>query len=464
MTWNKQSPARLIILSLRMLSAGIAAAGGALPFLMLSQSGRTAAAVAYPLLLVCLLLASAAVWKNDLWAVGGGLARRNGVLKKEEHILCRGALTAVEVARNPFTALFGAVRLSGCVSGDNAKSVKRTSLLIKREDCADISARLLPLECGCKRTYRAAAANIIAYSLTRSDFFSGLLLAVPLIMWLARNIDNTLPNRIYTALQGAGSELLPEVSPALSSAAAIPILGWGLHFIYNFLSYSRFRMTRSGGTVLVGRGAVGRRSLCFRLSEVSAVEERQTVMSLLLGIYSIDALIPGYGRCVMIPAEREREARIETASLFPHGEQGMRVSSVGGVRWWQWWLTASALTAVITVRLSADAGAWQGAVLLIGLPAAGVLLWRTFIGRLAGKRAEVCLYSDCVEIVGVKGLSVRKMRVLRGNAALARIVQNPMQQASGLCSMYICPKGERHGLWCRHLPLARCLALAARLG
>lgn len=463
MIWNKQSPARLIILSARLLSAGLVTAGG-LPLLMLSQSGRMTAAVVYPLLLVGLLLASAAVWKNDLWAVGGGLVRRNGVLKREERILRRGALTAVEVVRNPFTAVFGAVRLSGCAAGDNEKSVKKASLLIRQEDCADISAGLMPLERGYKRKYKASASNIIALALTQSDFFSGLLLTVPLISWLAKNIDNTLPSRIYTALQGAGRELLPDTSPVLTAAAIIPVIGWGLHFIYNFLSYSRFRMTRSGGTVLVGRGAVSRRSLCFKLSEVSAVEERQTVMSRLLGMHSVSALIPGYGSCVLIPAEREREARIETASLFPHGERGMSISSAGGARWWQLWLSAAALSAVITVRLSADAGAWRGAVLLLGLPAAGVLLWRAFVGRLAGKQAGVRLYSDCVEIVGVKGLSVRKMRVLRGNVAVAKIVQNPMQRASGLCSMYICPKGAQRGLWCRHLAIARCLAMAARLG
>lgn len=463
MMWNKQSPARLIILSARLLSAGFVTVGG-LPWLMLSVNGRMTAAVVYPMLLVGLLLASAAIWRNDLWAVGGGLVRRSGVVRREERVLHRGALTAVEVLRTPFTAIFGAVRLSGCAAGDNEKSVKKASLLIKREDCADISAGLMPLERGYKRTYKAQASGIIAMALTQSDFFSGLLLVVPLISWLAKNIDNTMPNRIYTALQGAGRELLPDTSPVLSAVAIIPFVGWGLHFIYNFLSYSRFRMTRSGDTVLMGRGAVSRRSLCFRLSEVSAVKERQTVMSLMLGMYSVSVLIPGYGRCVIIPAERGREARIETAALFPHGERGMNIPSAGDARWWQWWLTTAALSVVITVRLSADAGVWRGAVLLLGLPAAGLLLWRAFIGLLAGKQAGVRLYSDSVEIVGVKGLSVLKMRVLRGNVAVAKVMQNPMQRANGLCSMYICPKGTRHGLWCRHLPLSRCLALAARLG
>lgn len=461
--WNKQSPARLIVCTGRLLSAGLFTVGG-LPLLMLTEGGRMAAAVVYPLLLVGLLCASAAVWKNDLWAVGGGLVRRSGVVKREERILRRGALTAVEVVRTPFTAIFGAVRLSGCAAGDNEKSVKKASLLIKQEDCANIAAKLMPLERGYKRTYKAAASRIAALAFTQSDFFSGLLLGVPLISWLAKNIDSTLPDRIYTALQGAGRELLPDISPVLSAAALVPIVGWVLHFIYNFISYSRFRMTRSGDTVLMGRGAVSRRSLCFRLSEVSAVEDRQTVASVLLGVRGVSVLLPGHGRCVIIPAEKEREARIETAVLFPHGERGMNIPSAGDARWWQWWLTAAALSAVITVRLSSDAGAWRNAVLLLGLPLAGVLLWRAFVGLLAGKQAGVRLYSDCVEIVGVKGLSVRKMRVLRGNVAVARIVQNPIQRASGLCSMYICPKGVRRGLWCRHLPIARCLALAARLG
>lgn len=437
--------------------------------LLLSEKGRITAAVVYPMLLVGLLCAAAAVWKNDLWAVGGGLARRNGVVKTEERIMRRGALTAVEVARTPFTALFGAVRMSGCAAGDNEKSVKKASLLISRSDCADISAGLMPLDNGYRRTYRAAASRIMVLALTQSNFFSGLLLIVPLISWLAKNIDSTLPNRIYDALRITGKSLLPDISPVFSAIAVIPIAGWGLHFVHNMLSYSRFRMTRSGDTVLVGRGAVSRKSLCFRLSAVSAVEERQTVMSMLLGMYSVSALVPGYGMCLLIPAEKERETRIETAALFPHGERGMSVPTANITRWWQWWLTAAAALAVITVRLSADAGELRGAVLLLGLPAAGVMLWRACIGLLAGKHAGVRLYSDSVEIVGVKGLSVRKMRVLRGNVAVAKIVQNPMQRASGLCSMYICPKGggvngARHGLWCRHLPIARCLALAARLG
>lgn len=461
MTWRRQSAARLLEYAFRLLSSGAVVLGGAAAFLLNGSIGAPAA-VGYSGVGVCIIVVAVMLWKRDLWAERGGLLRRKGLLTLEERAVSREAITAVEITRRPLAALLGSAAVS--VYSSELTAEKQDVLSVDKREAQRLAGRLLPNERGSTRRYKASAGSIVIMALSSANFFSGLLLTVPLVSWLAKHVDSALPARLYSALEETGGAVLPELSPVLSAAAVIPLVGWTLHFIITALDYGTFNMVRCGGVFTVRRGVIIRRSLRFPANAVSALETRRTLFTSLLKTSRTDAVIAGFGRCVLLPAERRRETGVETASAFPHGAPGVCIRSAGARYWCRWWLFSALGVLLLMMRFVLSAGEWRGAVLLIGLPAAGALLWRGLVGALAGKNAAVRAYGDCVELTGVRGMTAVTLRVFRGSIAAARVVQSPFQRAAGLCSLYILPRGTRRGLRCSYLPYRKCLALLGRLG
>ena len=441
MTWHRQSPVRLAEYAFRLLPAYLLIPGGAAAAIQLTTGSSGAPAAVVSAASAALLLTSAALWRRDLWTESGRLARRRGLLRSEEHELRRELLTAVELKQTPLGTMLGAVTVSAYSSGD-LLTRERCRLVLGREDGLRLIRRLLPQEKERVRRFSTSMRRAAIMALTSGGLFSDLLLTVPIVSWFAKHAVPSLP----------------------AAVALFPVTGWLLHFVSALLSCGGFRTVRTGGMMTAVRGIVVRRTLRFPLSAVSAVETRRTPLSLLLGVSRTDALIAGYGRCVLLPASDRRETRVELASLFPHGEPGVCVRSDGSIYWCRQQLALAAAAALFTLRLAVHAGGMCGAVLCIGLPAAAVILRQALVYALAGRKASVRTFGDCVEICGVRGAGAVKLRVMRGCIAQVKLVQHPFQRACGRCSLYILPRGMRRGIWCRHLPYRRCLSLIGRLG
>jgi len=466
MMWNRQSPAWVMLRLVKLLSAGTAAAGVVLGILLLvsGENGAVTAAVSYTITAIGLTAAVFVLWRRNIWRTGENLYRRSGLIARTEYSLPAERLTAMVVERSLFLSIFRAVRIVSFSSADSARNARRSALFVNRETGRKLVQRLMPMDKGYVRRYSANHREVFLMAVSGADFFSGLLLTVPLIAWPVKNIDRRLSERLYSALEQTGRLILPETSPWVSALAVIPAAGWLLHVLYIIFAYGKFRYVRSGGSVMIGRGVIGRRSICFPISSVTALERRRTLLSGMSRMEECRAVIPGYGRCILIPAAQKREMMIETAAIFPHGEVSMSVVTGNVFLWWRWWAISGMAVLAAALKLAADAGAMHDVVLLIAVPSAIMLFWRAWMGAAAGKAAGVKFFSDSVEITGIRGLSVCCLRVLRGNIAEARITQNFFQQSNGLCSLYIRPKGAQRGLWCRHLPFDRCISLIGRLG
>ncbi len=465
MMWKRQNPAYLIAHTIKLLSAWAALSGPVIGLYLLYTADRSLSAVVVIAAAAALIIIAAiTAWSRNRWRLGRSLALRRGVLTTITCILRRHSFTAAEIKRSPFLSLFGSVRISLYTHADSRKNASCSALTVKRDTARQLAGRLMPIDKGYTREYRARRGELFLLALSQSDFLSGLLLSIPLLSWATRHIDRNLSARIYTAFESAGQLILPDVSPLYSAFALIPAAGWLTHTVYSLFAFGRFRYVRSGGSIMTGRGIIVRKTLTFPVDAVTAIESRRTLLTGMLHRESCRAIIPGAGSCLLLPPTDRRSSVIETAAIFPHGEASMRIDTADCTRWWRWWGTAGAALLIISVRIALTAGRWRELLLLLLIPAVSVLFWRTLVGADAGKKAGIRLFSDSVEITGVRGLSTYRLRVLRGCIAEIKLTQNIFQQSAGLCSVYIRPHGALHGLRCCHMPMSRCMSLIGRLG
>lgn len=459
--WNRQSPAFITLRLMKIAAVGAASASAAVAIMTAAAGGEkmVSAAVGYGALLAIVTAVVLLAWSRDTWQIGSCFGRRSGVISLREYTLRRECVTALEVRRSPLFALFGAVRLTVHTAADDKTNGRE--LIVNRQDGHRLAARLMPTGKGYVRRYSATVREIMLMSLSQANFFSGLLLVVPLISWTAKTIDSQISERLYSILEETGQLFLPEVSPLLRVLALLPVIGWLLHVAYNLITFSRFKYARSGGSVIIGRGMLIRKTVSFPLSAVTALEQRQTLLTGFFHREQCSVIVSGCGKCVLLPAVKKREMMIETAALFPHGEGGAVIKTVKSAYWWRWWAVGDLAVLLSTVMLGKNLGTLAFAC---GVPVSLLLLWRAAVGAAAGKKAEVRAFADSVELTGIRGLSIVRLRVMRGEISEVRLRQNPLQRMNGICDMCIRPQGAKRGIWCRHLPLERCRPLLGRLG
>ncbi len=463
MIWHRQSPAKLLVYSFRLLSAGVLSIGGAFIAVYALNGSIAVASAVYSTTSLLLIFLATVLWKRSLWAENCGFLQKKGLLLTESHRIDYEAVSAVEVKRNPIIAVFGASSIGIFSAGDIRKGGKN-HLLVSKEDGKFLAQRLIASGRNHLHRYECSTSKIVLMALTSASFSNGLLLTVPLVSWVAKHIDSAIPYRLFSAFEAAGSAVLPNISPLLSALALIPVVSWLLHFVITLLNNAHFKLTLSDQAITVRRGIIVHRWVRFPLTAVSALETRRTLTNILSGTARTDALAAGFGRCMLLPASDRREASVELSSAFPHGGVCVTIPSEGAFLWCRWWFLFAFLSALLTLRCVLAAEEWRSVILLLGLPITGLLLWRATVGYFAGRNSAVRAFGDCVEISGVRGLSCVTLRVFRGSIAIARVTQSPFQRACGRCSLYVLPRGLKQGVRCRHLPYKKCLSLLRRLG
>lgn len=468
MSWRRQHASALLQYGSGMLFAFISPLIPLLPVIL----SRPRDIILDGALAVQLMLAAGAAlwavlcWRKSVWAAGfERLYKKSGVLTAHELSFDTHMITSLELERGPVGAMLGSVRLN-----IRTRAVCRRadiSLTLPRDRAARMAGGLIPLKGGGKK-YRAGMRSVAIMAASGSNAASGILLIIPVILKLRRIIDSALPSRLLGELGDAALAVLPGLPPALAAISAVIAAGWLINFIRVCLSYAGHTAARFDSALLIDRGAVVRRSLCVPLRAVSAVTTRQTLLMRLLGRSSCWMVVQGMGseECCLVPSAPGRKMRLELASVFPRQSQSpiiVKPDSAGRRKYYTAWAVTCAAGIILWARLSLEKGGVPPAVGTLAAAAAALMLWRILAGALASRRAAVKLYGDCVEITGLRGLTVCTSRMFRGKIAQAGIVQSPISRAQGLCTVYIRARGSKKTLSCKGLPIDRAKNIIERL-
>lgn len=405
--------------------------------------------------LAALLLAifwGLAVWMRDDWELTADRIRvSKGIFLRRESLISKKAILSVESER---TLLFG---IMGCRRVTIRTAGRQPDQLLLTEPAASmLAARLVPSHPGSCRSYRAPAAALWLAALGGEGFAAFCSAVAPL--------SSLLWDIVITPLQAQFALITDGSYLALAAAGAWSVL-WIFKVIHSRISAAKTSFSLSDGRLMLCRGIVTLRTDTVSAFRICAVEARSSVLGFLLKRQSCSVLTPGERRYPLLPPESSRRLRVETATLFPHGN---RICSVRPLSLGMSYASGRWLVCVLTLpALSIFRGLFPAlsvTVPVVGLTAALLLAWRALASTISSGRAGLTQFTDSIELTGIKGLSIRTLRVFRPSVGVIKITQSPLSRQLSRCSLRIVPHGSRRAaLKCVKLPFERTVSVCERM-
>jgi len=432
-------------------SAAVWVAGRFLPFPLRWTVGAWSAG----LLAAAMAVSSAVIsWTLFRWdTTDDRLIVRYGFLFRRDISLRRSSILSSEVRRTPLSAIFDAVYLTIHTSDRTDRRPLR--LILNRQQAAMLSARLIPSGKGRSHGYRAGASALWLAALS-GEGLAAFFSAASALLSILRDVAGIYPKEQLERLihfQG----LIPALAGTIAGV-------WLLKVIHTRLSLAGMTFIRTGRLLTLERGKGTSRSERVKIRDVSGFDLRLSLPGSLTGRWSGSLLLRGGQRYPLLPPVDARRLRIETAAISPHGTAACAVLPLcspivyAGGRW-------AACLAVLPLasilrRISPFSST---AIHTLCVTAAGLLLWRALATTFCAPKAGLRIFSDCMEITGVRRLTIHTLRVLRPSVGMIRITQWPLSRTAGVCTVKVIPRGKGMSLRCIKLPFERAKAACEKM-
>lgn len=405
--------------------------------------------------LLTMLLAvgwAVAAWLCCSWQVSDGrLLIRCGIFVRRESSIRLSAIQSVETERTVFTAMVGCVRLR--ISTADRQS---DELLLRESGALLLAAQLTPSGHGRTHCFRSDRLSLWLAALGGEGLAAFCSAMVPILSAVSDAAGHLLESELAALVRQRG---------LLIAGVILFSLVWLLKITHTLATRSKMSFRIVGNTLILHRGVISRRTVRTSVDRICALDMRVSLSGLLLGRQSCSVLLAGNHSYPMLLPVDSRRLRIETAFLSPHGERVCCVYPVSsGVVYaaGRWLACLSMLPAVSLLRRLLPA--MSATVPVVGAAAAVLLLWRALITTVSASRAKLELFTDCMELTGVRSLSMHTLRVFRRSVGIVRITQSPLSRILGRCTVRVTPRGNRRAkLSCIKLPPDRVLAVCERM-
>lgn len=429
------------------------------------------------LLALALALGSAAMsWSVSRWKLTDRrLVLTFGLLSRTEVTIHRSAILSAELETTPFTAIFRCSRLYIRTAQRGERRPDR--LLMSTRDGIILSGQLMPSggtqvadnlhaaedipdECSLSahhHTFRADRRSLLLAAVGGEGLAAFCSAAASVLSLVRDSVGTELGEQVSRLIYTRGITIA-----AISTLAA----AWLLKVGHTLLTHANMSFTISGRLLMLSRGVISRRSFRLRTEGICALDRRLSLPSAFFGRESSSLLTAGGRRYDLLPPVSRRRSRIESAVIMPRGERVCVVSPTLSPLVYAWGRWAACLAVFpLTSILRRLVPSWTSTILAVGVTVGILLLWRALTTTVCARRAGIALYTDCVELTGVRLLTVHTLRVFRPSAGMIRITQSPFGRAFGRCTVRMIPRGGSAGtsLSCIKLPFERAMAVCERV-
>ena len=417
------------------------------------------------LLALALAFGTATVsWSQNRWKLTDRqLMLTSGVLTRTEVVIHRTAILSAELETTPFTAIFRCSRLYIRTAQRGERRPDR--LLMSTRDGIMLSGQLMPT--GGTRGNSQMPEKPHGF---RADRKALLLAAaggegVAAFCSAAASALSLVRDSVGTALGEQVSRLIHTRGLSITALSALAA-AWLLKALHTLLTHANMSFTIGGQLLVIGRGVISRRSFRIRRDGICALDRRLSLPAALFGRESTSLLTVGGVRYDLLPPVIRRRSRIESAVLMPRGGLVCVVSSPLSPLMYAWGRWAACLAVFpLTSILRRLIPSWTATILAAGITVGVLLLWRALTTTICARRAGLSLYTDCVELTGVRLLTMHSLRVFRPSVGMIRITQSPFGRLFGRCTVRLIPRGGKTGssLSCIKLPFERAVAACERV-
>ncbi len=280
----------------------------------------------FDLLIVALIFAMAVVkWYCIRYNYDEtGIYINSGLLITQRCYLPYRKLTMVYTEYPFYFMPIGVMRIRADTDGGFMRSTD-FSITISKKNAAEIfllSQSEFRIEENMKKVYHPQWFYVAILSLITSNTLTGVLFASTFISQCGNLLGKEFEDLLVTKLTDLVRMLAFGLPPAAAVVGYVLLFGWLISFLMTIVRHIKFNVVRQGNNLEIKTGIVTPRSYSIQAGRVNLTEIRQSLLTKLLGFFTVFIHCAGYGKqknelSVLIPAADKHEARGNLNILLP---------------------------------------------------------------------------------------------------------------------------------------------------
>lgn len=253
-----------------------------------------------------------------------GIFIKKGLLLKIDKFVAFKDISSLTLEKPFYYKPIDAVRLDADTDC-GSKRVSDVYLILKEQDCMEIASNIsknLVKNNNIKRSYSPSILHITLLSIITSNSLSGVIFISTLTLHLGNLIGLEFQDQIVNQITSMAQAFAVGISPTTALIAYLIILGWVISFISNILRHKGFTVSRCNENINIKSGVFTKRSYFFATKKINLVEIKQSLITKLLGFFSIFIHISGYGKkkdelSILIPCTSKKNISTNISMLLP---------------------------------------------------------------------------------------------------------------------------------------------------
>ncbi|MFA9380179.1 MAG: PH domain-containing protein, partial [Acetanaerobacterium sp.] len=265
----------------------------------------------FDILVLLLIVGIAAIrWRLVLYRFDQtGLQLKKGLFYRREIFIPMCNIATMSVEYRMLLRPLRAVVLRADTAGGSTRQYDFELTVRRAEAEAALGARAQQAarSRGTKKVFFPHSLHIAALAAFLSNSFAGVLFAVTFVSRAGDVLGEKLQGRALSLLAEFSAAVSLGMPPLAAMLALVVLVGWFIGFVRNLLRLIRFRISRTGGLLVIDVGLLTRRRYSVAADKVFYLDIRQSLMTRLLRIYLVFIRCTGYGKgkneaAVLIPS------------------------------------------------------------------------------------------------------------------------------------------------------------------
>lgn len=170
--------------------------------------------------------------------------------------------------------------------------------------------------------YRPSIMGVVFLSLFTSNSFIGIVLMATFISQMGQILGRQFNDFVFYTFEELSRLLAIGIPPIAAGAALILVAGWLIAFCFNLLQTKNLCTRRTQHGLQIGGGVITQKHYELRISDISFVDIRQSLLTKLFRLYSVYLNAIGFGKekddiSAIIPFSTQKRTLNRLSLLLP---------------------------------------------------------------------------------------------------------------------------------------------------
>lgn len=253
----------------------------------------------------------------------------SGIAMRTINEIPYASITSFTVENRFFMRIFKAADVY-IDTGSGKFSDNDMKITVYNSDAAEIRKKIesylrkKPQECHYR--YKPRLLSTIFFSFVFSSTITGVIYIAVFFIKSGKIVEEIIQEKMIDKLsdvsQSLSAKLPVYISPLAITIALVFIGSWFISFIGNIMRYTGFKIAIEGKTARIKTGLLTKRSYCINTSKINYIDLRQSILTKIAKVMSINVNCSGYGNSakeipVLIPVMHKKYAVPALNAMFP---------------------------------------------------------------------------------------------------------------------------------------------------